>query len=55
MKFNKKIRVGISILCLLLIFTTYISLINLGQKTSVVDENLLSISPAMITMNQTTI
>jgi len=46
MKFNKKLRVGVSILCLLLIFTTYISLIDLDQKTSIIDENLLSISPA---------
>ncbi len=44
MKFNKKIRVGISILCLLLIFTTSISLIDFDQKNSVVDESSLSIS-----------
>lgn len=46
MKFNKKIRVGVSILCLLLIFTTSISLIDFDQKNSIIDENLLSISPA---------
>jgi len=44
MKFQKKKRVGVSILCLLLIFTTSISLIDFDQKNNVVDENLLSIS-----------
>ncbi len=45
MKFNKKLRVGVSILFLLLIFTTSISFIDFGQKNSIIDENSLSISP----------
>ncbi len=46
MKFNKKLRVGVSILFLLLIFTTSISFIDFGQKNSVIDENSLSTSAA---------
>jgi len=44
MKFNKKIRVGVSILCLLLIFTTSLSLIDFDKTINVLDENSPSIS-----------
>ncbi len=44
MKFNKKIRLGVSILCLLLIFTTSISLIDFNKTIKVLDGNSLSTS-----------
>ena len=44
MKFQKKIKYGVSISCLLLIFTTSILLIDFKQKNNVTDENSLLLS-----------
>ncbi|KKL85184.1 hypothetical protein LCGC14_1957270, partial [marine sediment metagenome] len=44
MQFNKKVKVGVFLLCLLLIFTTGISLIDIDKQNNVVDKNLLSLS-----------
>ncbi|KKN20284.1 hypothetical protein LCGC14_0937220, partial [marine sediment metagenome] len=44
MQFNKKVKVGVFLLCLLLIFTTGISLIDIDKQNNVVDRNSLSLS-----------
>jgi len=44
MKFRKNMKLGVSIIFLLLIFTTSISFINLSTKNNVVDKDSLSVS-----------
>ncbi len=46
MQFNKKLKLGVIILCLLLLFSTGISLININKQNNGFDKNLLSLSAA---------